>query len=388
MPREAFRRLWRNWKKHRGNMAYANFARLSARLSRVLTAIMAIVLIALLAGCSAGVSQIQEGGQSSGETIDHVGSEGLSSDAPSSESAHAEEASRQTEREDESVSGADQGDVEQGRAESSDAAERQGATLGKILADLACAYESPSPEADKNTKADLEELRSRSEQDYELASAIVDYWNDVYANPSYQLNNYAGGKRADELKRSKRLNSEDHAFVVLGHKLCNGEMQDELKGRCDAAAAAARTFPKAMLICTGGPSGEGNPAGICEADLMKEYLVNQCSIDESRILVDNRAMSTVDNAVNVMELLRAHGIHKITVVTSSYHQRRAQMVFAIEALCYQQQLGYSVELVGNYNYPSEASSQDQSVDDRVTVMQIAYVLNLPEEEFELLPPVE
>ena len=47
-----------------------------------------------------------------------------------------------------------------------------------------------------------------------------------------------------------------HAFVVLGYELKNGEMTEELKGRCDAAAMAAQAA-EAGLVAEAGPVVDG-----------------------------------------------------------------------------------------------------------------------------------
>ena len=121
--------------------------------------------------------------------------------------------------------------------------------------------------------------------------------------------------------------SGKHAFVVLGLQLADGEMTDELKARCDAAAAAAKAFPESVLVCSGGATGENNPARHTEAGLMKSWLTKHCGIAASRILTDEKAMTTAENALNTFEILRQQGIESITLITSDYHQRRASLCF-------------------------------------------------------------
>ena len=371
-------------------MDQIRYIRFATRFSWRFLTFVVIVLAALLTACSSGDSfQISDSRQSSASSIDGSASEEPFGTSSLSEPTRAgEDSSEAASQGNEDSSEAIGNDTAQDSKENADDAEPGEATMGKMLADLVRDYENPSRKSERTLESDLAGIRNKSEEDYELARVVMNNWKNVYANPKFRINKYSGGKHAKGLGSSKKLNSEDHAIVVLGYELYDGEMQDELKGRCDAAAAISRSFPKAMIICTGGPTGENNPLEISEAELMRAYLVDQCAIDESRVLVDTQAMSTVDNAINAMELLKAHDIHKLTIVTSSNHQRRAQTVFAVEAACYRQQYGYPVEIVGNYNYPVEASSQSSDADDRVTAMQIAYVLNLPEEEFELLPPVE
>lgn len=48
----------------------------------------------------------------------------------------------------------------------------------------------------------------------------------------------------------------------------------------------------------------------------------------ARILVDDRAESTLDNARGAAHLMAAHGLHSGVVLTSPYHTRRAAVVFS------------------------------------------------------------
>lgn len=189
-----------------------------------------------------------------------------------------------------------------------------------------------------------------TEMDEALAGAIREKWREVYANPDYRLY-LLGEDDPAQLPIAGR-----HAFVVLGFELANGEMTEELKARCDAAAAAARAFPASILVCTGGATGANNPQGNTEAGLMKAYLTQQCGIAADRILTEERAMSTVENVLNTFPMLRERGIGEITVVTSSYHQRRAQMLFFTLAEFIRRSEGDSVALTGNYGCFAEPSA--------------------------------
>lgn len=49
-----------------------------------------------------------------------------------------------------------------------------------------------------------------------------------------------------EITDSGIPDTSSHAFIVLGYELKDGEMTDELKGRCKAAAAAAKMYLNTM----------------------------------------------------------------------------------------------------------------------------------------------
>ncbi len=162
-------------------------------------------------------------------------------------------------------------------------------------------------------------------------------------------------------------------------------MQPELMGRCDAAAAMARFFPSAILVCSGGATGENNPEGHAEAGLMKAYLVERCGIGAERIFIDEKATTTAENAANTLDILRQQGVQTMTVVTSAYHQRRGQVLYSVMAELYRQRYDCSVEIVGNYNYDIEPSSPIQTFDARIAAGQIAELLELPDEVRQSLP---
>ncbi len=245
-----------------------------------------------------------------------------------------------------------------------------------LLQDLLSAYETPCAEDEQIIARDLESIRAASAADYELAQAIAGHWRLVYGS-DYILHCYQGGEYAPELEGSGIPDTGSHAFVVLGYQLSNGEMAEELKGRCRAAAAAAHSFPKARIVCSGGATGSGNPDKHTEAGMMKAYLSQSCGIEPGRILTDEEAMTTVENAVNTFRILMENDIHTITIVTSSYHQRWGQTLYNAMAALYRQRYGFAVEIVENYCFEIEPSKQSFRQDARMAQRQLGSLLGLP-----------
>lgn len=188
--------------------------------------------------------------------------------------------------------------------------------------------------------------------DGEVAQAIADHWWTTFLD-DYPLFIHRGEETATALEESEYSEeiSDKHAFVVLGYRLENGEMAEELIGRCEAAAAAARSWPSSILICTGGATGSNNPQKHTEAGEMKKYLALRCGIDASRILTDTEAMTTKENALNTLKILKERGIETITIVTSDYHQAWGQVLYNALAAIEKQNSGYTFRIIGNYNYP-------------------------------------
>ena len=240
-------------------------------------------------------------------------------------------------------------------AEGWQAAEKNVSRFGTLLNLLRDSLEKPLNTA--AAEAVLEEIRNESAADYAVGRAILEHWNSTVLDPGYRMFVWNGEQEAAELRESGLDFSGRHAFVVLGYQLENGKMTAELTGRCEAAAAAARAFPEAILVCTGGATGSNNPNRHTEAGEMKKYLVQHCGIRAERIFTDQEAMITLDNAVNGLKILHEQGIESMTVVTSDYHQRWGQILFNAVAAVYAEMTGTAIRIVGNYNYaarPKEA----------------------------------
>lgn len=251
-------------------------------------------------------------------------------------------------------------------------AEMVSVSYAELIACLANAYMKPSEEALAQIDREVEEI------DDTVARSVAEYWKEVWLDPEYRLFIYGEDDPA-ELPVTGR-----HAFVVLGYALQDGEMTNELIGRCRAAAAAARAFPDSILVCSGGATGENNPDGHTEAGLMKEYLTGECGIAPERIFTDERAMTTEDNARNSLAILQQQGIETMTVITSSYHQKRGQTLYNAMAAVYRQEQGYSVEIVGNYCWPVKKGPKTQDSEAAIAISQMGSILGVPKDQLDLI----
>jgi uncharacterized SAM-binding protein YcdF (DUF218 family) len=91
--------------------------------------------------------------------------------------------------------------------------------------------------------------------------------------------------------------------------------------RAAAAAALVLAGYGRWLIVSG--SADGAAAAMARVAM-------RAGVPEGRILVDDRAESTVQNARNSARLLRRHRLRRAILVTSPYHTRRAAMAFREE----------------------------------------------------------
>ena len=114
------------------------------------------------------------------------------------------------------------------------------------------------------------------------------------------------------------------AIVILGYGLKpDGTMRLILHTRVLAGLAVAQMFPQAPIIVTGGNPRNGNT----EAEQMGKML-RLYGVPRERIILEERANSTVQNAAFSVPLAKQAGTSGIILVTSSSHQDRADGNFA------------------------------------------------------------
>ena len=250
------------------------------------------------------------------------------------------------------------------------------ATFTELLDRLKTAYEAPAEDDSEQIDTLVEKIAGVNADDGDVARAVAEHWKAVYLDPGYRLCVWWGKEKANELVATKPDYDEKHAFVVLGFQLKNGKITEELKGRCNAAAAAARSFPDAYLICSGGATGSNNPDNNTEAGVMKQYLVKKCGIDKKRILTDTRALTTLANAENTFAILRKRDIHSITIVTSTYHQKWGQVLYNAMAALYEKRYDFKVRIVGNYCFDIEPETENLRNGYRIAISQLTDMLKL------------
>ncbi len=114
------------------------------------------------------------------------------------------------------------------------------------------------------------------------------------------------------------------AIVILGYGLNpNGTMRTILRRRVMTGLIVAQFFPQSPIIVTG-----GNPQnGKTEAGQMRNML-QLLGFPGNRIIVEDRANSTVQNAQFSVPLAKQAGTSGIVLVTSTTHQDRADGNFA------------------------------------------------------------
>ena len=109
------------------------------------------------------------------------------------------------------------------------------------------------------------------------------------------------------------------AVVILGYGLnADGTMRTILRRRVLTGLAVAQFYPQSPIVVTG-----GNPQnGRTEAEQMRRMLL-LLGFPDNRIIVEDKATSTVQNARFSVPLAQQAGTSGIILVTSTTHQGRA-----------------------------------------------------------------
>lgn len=151
------------------------------------------------------------------------------------------------------------------------------------------------------------------------------------------------------------LNQDDSlCIVVLGYELNDdGSLQPELEGRLEVALRSAEKYPNAFILCTGGETSDIR--GLTEAEVMKRWLIDR-GIEESRILLEETAMSTTENARHCYEIFQGYPqITQAALVTSQYHIYRSSMMYNAVSIYSSAYNGTRpVEVAGNAVYVSDS----------------------------------
>jgi len=124
-------------------------------------------------------------------------------------------------------------------------------------------------------------------------------------------------KRADKV--------EADVLIVLGAAVHGDKVTWVLSNRLDTAAEYLSAHPDTVCIVSG---GQGDGESVTEASAMQKYLVERKGIDPARILIEDKATSTLENFEFSKALIeqRFGKNARIAFVTTDFHVFRAGRV--------------------------------------------------------------
>ena len=151
---------------------------------------------------------------------------------------------------------------------------------------------------------------------------ILDFWSGVNSDMQFH-----SGVLPDGLPEDDSL-----CIVVMGYYLeADGDMRDELIQRMHVTLDSAEKYPNAYIMCTGGGTASGS-SKVTEAGQMAKWLKKK-GIDPDRIIVEDQALSTIQNATYGCALLYRDypQVRNLAVITSDYHIYRSCLYFHVQA---------------------------------------------------------
>lgn len=101
----------------------------------------------------------------------------------------------------------------------------------------------------------------------------------------------------------------------------------DTNARTDQAIQLYKNHWAPVLVFAGAAQDKSGPSN---AEAMQERAMEQ-GVPSSAILLDEASETTKENAENSKTIFESHGINSIILVTSGYHQRRANLEFSKRA---------------------------------------------------------
>ena len=217
-----------------------------------------------------------------------------------------------------------------------------------IIEEMVVDYGSYGSEAEEHIQALLKELRSVDADAAERWDSIMALWKS--ANTELTIHQ---GVLPDGLPDTDEL-----CLVALGFQLNpDGTMRDELIERLKVLKASAEKYPHALIVCTGGGTAAEDPSAT-EAGKMAEWLIEN-GIAAERVLVEDRSLTTAQNAIYSYELLREGypQVKQLAIVSSDYHIATGTLLFEAETLLRAEKAGApAMQVVSNAAWNAPAGS--------------------------------
>ncbi len=217
-----------------------------------------------------------------------------------------------------------------------------------IIEEMVVDYGSYGSEAEEHIRTLLKELRAVDSDAAERWDSIMGLWKSANAELTIHQ-----GVLPDGLPETDEL-----CIVALGFQLNpDGSMRDELIERLKVVKASAEKYPQAWIVCTGGGTAAENP-GATEAGKMAQWLIEN-GVAAERVLVEDRSLTTAQNAVYTYELLRERcpQVKQLAIASSDYHIATGTLLFEAEAILRAEKAGApAMQVVSNAAWNAPAGS--------------------------------
>lgn len=130
-------------------------------------------------------------------------------------------------------------------------------------------------------------------------------------------------EKAKTTNNNKPLFDKSDLIIVLGHRLNpDGSPSFSLRTRMKAALNLKNSLKKPIFIL----SGKGVINGLTEAEVMSEWLQKK-GVSKDQIICEDKSMNTIENAKFTKKIIDGLSFNSISLLTSSYHIKRANRIF-------------------------------------------------------------
>ena len=233
------------------------------------------------------------------------------------------------------------------------------------ISDLIGYYKSYQENAETDILRTLDAMAKVDPVQAEAWAQIMDYWSYINTEMEVNIDSVPEGLPEDN----------SVAIIILGFALNNdGTMKDELIGRLQTGLAIAKAYPNAYVVVTGGGTAKNNP-NVTEGGLMGEWLLQQ-GLAEDRLIIENKAPSTVGNAENTYKILAEEypQVDSFVMVTSDYHVPRGCILFYAKCLLAAYEAGGEpLKLISNAGFGTGSNGYESISLQASGVAQVAGV---------------
>ena len=125
----------------------------------------------------------------------------------------------------------------------------------------------------------------------------------------------------------ENMKGKTDLIVVLGSPNADdGRLYDVAIGRCELALEVYRENPEQRVILTGGFGEHFNLSSQPHSRLLEDYLLEQ-GLPENAIAGHVESANSIEDALLSKDLIASLNPGVVTIVTSDYHQERAEFIF-------------------------------------------------------------
>ena len=218
----------------------------------------------------------------------------------------------------------------------------------EIIEELVVDYGNYGSEAETHIQSLLKELRTVDADAADRWERILALWKT--ANTELTVH--------DRVLPDGLPDTDTLCIVALGFQLePDGTMRGELVERLKVVKESAEKYPRALIVCTGGGTAAQDETAT-EAGKMAEWL-KENGIAEERILVEDRSLTTAQNAMYTYDILteRYPQVRQLAIVSSDYHIATGTLLFEAEAILRAEKAGAeAMHVVSNAAWKAPAGS--------------------------------